>query len=61
MRFDTGRSATSTMTYNTEEEGVDIDELNERMLSFPQDILELNASKATLPQFKSVSRQNRII
>ena len=49
MRFDTGKSAASTTTYNTEEEGIDIDELNERMQSFPQDILELGASKATLP------------
>ena len=55
MRFDTGKSATSTMTYNTEEESVDIDELNERMQSFPQDILELSANKANLQSFKGVS------
>lgn len=55
MRFDTGKSAASTTTYNTEEEGIDIDELNERMQSFPQDILELGARKAILPQFKAVS------
>ena len=54
-RFDTGKSATSTMTYNTEDESVDIDDLNEKMQSFPQDILELSANKANLQQFKSVS------
>lgn len=52
-RFDTGKSATSTMTYNTEDESVDIDDLNEKMQSFPQDILELSANKANLQQFKS--------
>ena len=54
-RFDTGKSATSTMTYNTEDESVDIDDLNEKMQSFPQAILELSANKANLQQFKSVS------
>ena len=57
MRLDTGKSATSTMTYNTEEESVDIDDLNEKMQSFPQDILELSANKANLGQFKSVSTE----
>ena len=55
QRFDTGKSATSTMTYQTEDDAVDVDELNERMESFPQDILELNARKANLSSFKSVS------
>jgi len=43
------------MTYQTEDDAVDVDELNERMESFPQDILELNARKANLSSFKSVS------
>ena len=47
--MDTGKSASSAATYNTEDESVDVDELNERMQSFPQDILEMSAIKNNLP------------
>lgn len=41
------------MTYNTEDESIDIEELNTKVQSFPQDILELSAMKSQLPQFKN--------
>ena len=40
------------MTYTTEEESIDIDDLNEKMQTFSQDLLELNAMKSNLPKLK---------
>ena len=40
------------MTYMTEEESIDIDDLNEKMQTFSQDLLELNAMKSNLPNLK---------
>jgi len=40
------------MTYMTEEESIDIEELNEKMQTFSQDLLELNAIKSNIPKFK---------
>ena len=37
------------------DDSVDPDELNDKMASFAQDILELGALKANLPLFKQVS------
>ena len=41
------------MTYTTEEESIDIDDLNEKMQTFSQDLLELNAMKSNLINFKA--------
>ena len=40
------------MTYMTEEESIDIEDLNEKMQTFSQDLLELNAMKSNLPNLK---------
>ena len=46
----------STTTWSTDEnEVVDMDQLNDQMNSFPQDMLELSATKQNIKQFKEVS------
>ena len=49
--------ASSSRTYNTtDSEGIDIEELDERIQTFSQDLLELNAAKSDIQMFKSVSK-----
>lgn len=51
-----GRQAANSMaSVGTEESAVDPEEINDKMDSFTQDILELSALKGNIPLFKSVS------
>ena len=46
----------STATWSTDDHDVvDMDQLNDQMNSFPQDMLELSATKQNIKQFKDVS------
>ena len=46
----------STTTWSTDDHDVvDMDQLNDQMNSFPQDMLELSATKQNIKQFKDVS------
>ena len=46
----------STTTWTTDDnETIDMDQLNDQMQSFPQDMLELSATKQNIKQFKDVS------
>lgn len=58
-RLDTGKSMYSLSSAGTED--VDLDELNDRMQSFSQDLLELQAHKTNLASFKLVSATPSIL
>lgn len=53
-RTDTGKSVQSWSSTRTGEESIDLRELDDRVQSFSQDLLELSASKTNIPQFKTV-------
>ena len=47
--------ADSMNSFRTEEEQIDPNEIEKKMASFAQDILELGALKNNIPLFKNVS------